>query len=243
MVGRGTRVDEPSGKLMFRVYDYTDATRLFGHRFLTRGTPARERVKDGDGHPEPAQIHRIEEGLEVHVSGEGRYIVVHENGRAMPVTVDEYRQRVAESLTAEAPSLDAFRRVWIVPNERLSLLAHLPSGENGALALQRALEMEDCDLYDVLGDAAYGLAPRTKPARARAFEYKNKRWLNNMPPPAAATLEALADEFSRGGTEALENPYVFDTQEVRKAGGIASLEKLGRPDQVLKKTKERLFAA
>jgi type I restriction enzyme R subunit len=30
MVGRGTRLYPPDGKLMFRVYDYTDATRLFG---------------------------------------------------------------------------------------------------------------------------------------------------------------------------------------------------------------------
>ena len=34
MVGRGTRLDPPSGKLMFRVYDYTNATRLFGEEFL-----------------------------------------------------------------------------------------------------------------------------------------------------------------------------------------------------------------
>jgi len=30
MVGRGTRLHPPSGKLMFRVYDYTNARRLFG---------------------------------------------------------------------------------------------------------------------------------------------------------------------------------------------------------------------
>jgi len=34
MVGRGTRIDAPTGKLMFRVYDYTDATRLFGEGFI-----------------------------------------------------------------------------------------------------------------------------------------------------------------------------------------------------------------
>jgi type I restriction enzyme R subunit len=38
MVGRGTRIDVPTGKLMFRVYDYTDATRLFGEGF-TSGPP------------------------------------------------------------------------------------------------------------------------------------------------------------------------------------------------------------
>ena len=36
MVGRGTRIGDPRGsKLMFRIYDYTNATRLFG-RFIVR---------------------------------------------------------------------------------------------------------------------------------------------------------------------------------------------------------------
>ena len=242
MVGRGTRIDEPTGKLMFRVYDYTGATRLFGHRFITRISPSRERPPGPDG-PERERVIRVEDGLEVHIAGEGRYIVVNENGKAMPVTVDEYRQRIAETLTAEAPSLDAFRRLWIVPDRRQALLRGLPNGLNGARVLQDVSDMGECDLYDVLGDAAYGLAPRTKPERAQAFEYKNKRWLHAMPKPAAKTLEALADQFSRGGTEALENPHVFDTQEVRKAGGLASLARLGQPAVILKKTKERLFAA
>ena len=30
MIGRGTRIDLATGKLMFRVYDYTGATDLFG---------------------------------------------------------------------------------------------------------------------------------------------------------------------------------------------------------------------
>jgi type I restriction enzyme R subunit len=36
MAGRGTRLDPPSGKLMFRVWDYTNATRLFGEGFRIR---------------------------------------------------------------------------------------------------------------------------------------------------------------------------------------------------------------
>src|SRR5919109_4848635 len=39
MVGRGTRLHPPSGKLMFRVFDYTDATRLFGEEFRSKFTP------------------------------------------------------------------------------------------------------------------------------------------------------------------------------------------------------------
>ena len=52
MVGRGTRIDAPTGKLMFRVYDYTDATRLFGEEFITQ--PPRDRRR----RPRAADRHR-----------------------------------------------------------------------------------------------------------------------------------------------------------------------------------------
>lgn len=41
MIGRGTRIDEPTGKLMFTVYDYTGATRLFAMAFIS-GPPGPE---------------------------------------------------------------------------------------------------------------------------------------------------------------------------------------------------------
>src|SRR6185369_8454906 len=36
MIGRGTRIDDLSGKLMFTIYDYTAATRLFAEDFVTK---------------------------------------------------------------------------------------------------------------------------------------------------------------------------------------------------------------
>src|SRR5207248_6343324 len=55
MIGRGTRLDPPSDKLMFRVYDYTDATRLFGGDFVT--TPPSE---PGEGGEQPPPERTIE---------------------------------------------------------------------------------------------------------------------------------------------------------------------------------------
>jgi type I restriction enzyme R subunit len=49
MIGRGMRIDAPTGKLMFRVYDHTDATRLVGKAFITKpALPA-----DPDAEPLP----------------------------------------------------------------------------------------------------------------------------------------------------------------------------------------------
>lgn len=48
---------------------------------------------------------------------------------------------------------------------------------------------------------------------------------------------------ARGGTDGIENPQVFQTPEVVHAGGLAALKALGKPADILRETKERLFAA
>jgi type I restriction enzyme, R subunit len=179
----------------------------------------------------------------VRVTAAGRLIVTQVDGKALPVTVEEYKARLAARLVAEAPTLEAFRRRWVVPAERRALLTHLPDGGRSA-ELVRALEgLSDCDLYDVLADLAYGLAPKTRAERADAFAYKHAAWLAELPSSTAGTLRALVEQFARGGTDALENGLVFETPEVMRAGGLAALRALGRPADVLRETKERMFAA
>ena len=91
MIGRGTRLDPASGKLTFCVYDYTDATRLFGQAFISTIVPPR---KPREGPPPPPPEPQIQvEGFEVHVTDAGRFIVTNVDGHAMPVTVEEYKER------------------------------------------------------------------------------------------------------------------------------------------------------
>ena len=244
MIGRGTRLDPPSEKLMFRVYDYTDATRLFGEEFKTKFRPPR-RTAPGEVPvpPEPPERTLQVEGFDVRVTDAGRYIVTSEDGRAVPVTVEEYKQRLAARLVEAAATLDEFRQTWIVPAARRDLLARLPEGGRSALLIRALEDMTAYDLYDVLGELGYGLAPRTRPDRADAFGYKHAPWLSGLPAPAAATLKALAGQFARAGTESLENPQVFQMPDVVRAGGLPALRTLGEPAEILHETKERLFAA
>ncbi|MBY6274094.1 MAG: restriction endonuclease subunit R, partial [Bacillaceae bacterium] len=121
MIGRGTRIDPTTGKLMFRVYDYTDATRLFGKEFITKvsGSGGARRG------PEPQVPHvptiRVE-GFDVHITDAGRYIVADVDGRAMPVPLEEYKARLAERLIHEVRTLEDFRSRWIDPPSRCELL-------------------------------------------------------------------------------------------------------------------------
>ncbi|HEV2078621.1 MAG TPA: DEAD/DEAH box helicase family protein [Allosphingosinicella sp.] len=96
MIGRGTRIDEGTGKLMFRVYDYTDATRLFGEDFTSTAftvnhpsVPAAH--AGGDGADEPGAGTIVVEGLSVRIEDGGRYILMKRDGRDERVPVAEYR--------------------------------------------------------------------------------------------------------------------------------------------------------
>ena len=241
MVGRGTRLNPATGKLMFRVYDFTNATRLFGGEFKTKWQP-RERGP-GPEPPEPPEPTIQVEGFDVRVSAAGRYIVTQVDGRAMPVTVEEYKERLAARLVGEAPTLENFRACWIEPPKRREMLGRLPDAGRSALLVQRLDDMNDYDLYDVLAELGYGLAPRTRVERAGAFAYKHGQWLQTLPAPTADTLKAMARQFARAGTDGLENPQIFQIPEVRNAGGLDALKILGKPADILRETKGRMFAA
>lgn len=242
MVGRGTRLDYASGKLMFRVYDYTDATRLFGEQFRSKVTAPKERKGSDEDGDEPPETIVVVAGLQVHVNEVGRFIVMQVDGKAMPVTMEEYKERLAARLVDEAPTLEAFRKLWVVPAQRRELLGSLPDGGRSALLVQQLEAMNDYDLYDVLADLGYGISPKTREERAESFNYKQKGWLDGMPDQARETVKALAAQFGLSGTNGLENPEIFLIPEVTKAGGLKALKELGKPFDVVQETKERMFA-
>lgn len=240
MLGRGTRLDPDSGKMMFRVFDYTEATGLVGEAFLTKYQARKTKRKKQTETPEPPVL---VEGVSIRIEPTGRYLTATVEGRHARITLEQYRESIAERLVARAGSLDDFRRLWVLPPERRGLIDSIVRGGFSPRALQVAEEADACDLFDVLGEVGYGLLRQTRADRAYAFSYKQQAWLQTMPPPAAATVKAIATQFSLGGTEALESPHIFETPMVVKAGGRAALKMVGDPAELVKSAKERLFAA
>lgn len=239
MVGRGTRIHPPSGKLMFRVYDYTNASRLFGKDFITRFVKPREGEEETiPTAPPPIQV----EGFEVTITDAGHSILTIVDGKVLPVTVEEYKERLTSRLMEEAPALERFQRIWINPSERHLLLDRLPDGERSVLLVRSLEKRETYDLYDILADLGYGMRPLTRQERTEAFNYKNATWLKGMPSRSAATIRAIAGQFALAGTEGLENQLVFETPEVKKSGGLDALRSLGLPAELLRETKARIFA-
>jgi type I restriction enzyme R subunit len=242
MVGRGTRIDAPTGKLMFRVYDYTDATRLFGEEFITKAPRTAGTGPGPEPPPEPEPSISVD-GFEVHITDAGRFIVADVDGRAMPVPIEEYKARLAARLVQETPTLDGFRVRWIDPPSRQGLLDTLVTSGYSPSVVRMVDDKKDYDLYDVLAELGWGMYPRTRHDRTMAFTYKHEDWINALPGKTAATVRAIASQFDRGGTDGLENPQIFSTPEVKSAGGLAALQLAGNPRDLLVETKARMFAA
>jgi len=243
MVGRGTRIDVPTNKLMFRVYDYTRATDLLGGQFISKRQKESKKRKP----PSPPKPIIKVQGFDVVVSEAGHSIPVEINGVLTKISVEQYEERLASRLVEEVATITGFRDLWIVPARRLELFNELPDAGRSPLLVRALEEMGDYDLYDVLADLGYGLAPKTRADRADAFFYKHEHWLYGLPTPTANTLKAIVGQFAKAGTEGLESPNIFKTPDVMKAGGkdgpIKALRELGKPAEVLLDTKGRLFAA
>jgi type I restriction enzyme R subunit len=239
MMGRGSRIHLPTNKLMFRVYDYTNATRLLGKSFAVKPSPAYE-SKEPQGERKE-KIIRVE-GFDVHVNPAGKYIVTRVGDKMGMVTVEEYSQMISSSLTKKVKTIDELRDSWIDPKMRKELIDILPDDGRGLRLLRELTERKDYDFYDILAEIGFGIAPKSRAERAFAFEYKHRDWLDNFPQETKDTLIALAKQFEVGGIEELENQRVFDTPEVSKAGGLNALRHLGEPQKIILETKRRLLA-
>jgi type I restriction enzyme R subunit len=241
MVGRGTRIDEAFDKYMFRVYDYTNATRLFGKDFISkpRDNPSKPSEKE-----EKQKIAKVY-GYEVNIRDEGIFILMRDEltKKEKPVTIEEYRKKLAEGLVLKVENIDLLREMWINPKDRVHLIEALPGGEKGALMLRQLLNLDDCDLFDFLANIGFGISPKTRNERVFAFNYKNKAWLMSLPSDTSKVVGALAKQFKENGIEELENPHVFEINEIRMAGGVKALGKVMRATEAVIEVKRRLLVA
>jgi type I restriction enzyme R subunit len=242
MIGRGMRIDEAFEKYIFRIYDYTNATRLFGKEFISepRNAPSVQRRRE-----EPRIVAKVYYGFEIEIKDEGTFILLRDETtkKEKPVTVEEYKRQLAQELVKKVQDIDLLRAMWVNPKDRAHLIDALPGGEKGALMLRKLLNLEGCDLFDFLANVGFGIDPKTRAERVFSFGYKNKKWLMSLPSDTSKVIEALAKQFRENGIEELENPHVFEINEIRKAGGVKALIKVMAAAKAIFEVKMRLLIA
>ena len=246
MVGRGTRIHEATEKYKFWLYDYTGTTNLFGTDFITepprpggggRGGGGGGGDGDDDESPSVPQI-----AGQTDVLGDGRYILGQRNGQDVSIPVDEYRQEMIQRVLSEASNLDEFRQIWVESQRRKQFIKHLRGSHYNPELIRNFDKMTEYDNYDILVYHSYHARALKKKDRGILYVNNNADWFKTMNPKAAAVLKALGQQFSIGGTEALESQSLWQVPDIADQDGLYALENIGKPSEVMIQAKERLFA-
>lgn len=250
MVGRGTRIHEETKKYKFWLYDYTGVTDLFGTDFISDPPHPRPNgggegggeggLYGGDG-PVPPRVGEIPG--QTAVISDGNYILGRREGQDVRIPIDEYRREMIARVVSEAHSLDEFRQLWIESQKRRRLIDHLVGDQLEPEVLRDLEQMNDYDLYDFFAHHGYKARALKRPERGGLYLMDNKAWFESLASDAAAVLRGIGRQFALDGTHALETPTLWDVPEIRSAGGLDALAKVGEPVQVVTEAKQRLFAA
>ena len=245
MIGRGARIHEETAKYKFWLYDYTGVTDLFGVDFMTppprpgkgKGSAGGD---DDEGEPHVPAVGLIQ-GHTVVMEARGRYILSQRDGRETLIPVDEYRREVIRRVLGEAHNLDEFRALWIEQRQRRRLIDHLLGDNLSPEVIRDIDDMTDCDLYDFFGHHGYHARALKRPERGDLYIRRHQVWFDAMDEQAAIVLRGFGHQFALGGTEALETSALWDVPDIRRAGGLDALRRVGPPAQVMREAKGRLF--
>lgn len=218
MLGRGSRLDPKTNKLFFRIYDYTDATRLLGEKFESAATTPKRGGKEPPTPPKPTPPAIKVRGIHIEVRSAGRF-VVGEDGKRLALA--EALHDLGEALKREASTINELRERWVPPRERKELMRALGSAGTVAPALLHLKEMDAYDLWDFFGETGFGLDPLTRDSRAG--ELLVTPWTQDLDDRPRGVVTALMDVFRAKGTEGLEGRELFSVPAVAHAGGLPAL--------------------
>ena len=256
MVGRGTRIHEETQKYKFWLYDYTGVTDLFGTDFIT--APAKPRIKkpggddggdggddSGGGGDDPLPLPEIKTGHDGTVVMQGRYILqerlVDGVRREVAVPMDDYRQEMVARVLREAATLHDFRGLWVETQKRRQLIDHLLGEHYSPDTVRELVGLAECDHFDLFAHYGYHEKALKRPEREAAYLSAQAPWFASVDDKTAIVLKGIGHQFGLGGTDALESEYLWEVPDIRRAGGLAALRPLGKPVDVLREAKVRLF--
>jgi len=246
MVGRGTRIHEETEKYKFWLYDYTGVTDLFGTEFISKPVRPKKPGSGGGGGGEDGggdndvivgEVH----GHAVKLTPEGRFILGSREGKEFAIPIEEYRKEIIKRVISEAHTLDEFRELWIETKKRQSLIKHILEANFSPEVIKEMDKMTEYDMFDFFGHVGYKAKALKRTERGNQYLIENNSWFDGIDKNAATVLKAFGYQFTLDGTDALETPALWQVPEIKAAGGIDALKKLGTPTDVIKNAKGRLF--
>jgi type I restriction enzyme R subunit len=244
IIGRGTRLYD--GKDYFTIYDFVKAYHHFSDPEWD-GEPIEPEPKpeaklhrspqEPDGpKPEPGP-HR--QKIKVKLSdGKARNIqhmmatsFWHADGT--PMSAQQFMELLFGKLPEFFKDEDELRAIWSAPDTRLKLLQGLAEksfAREQLAEMQRIIDAENSDLFDVLAHIAYASQPLTREERATSAKAAISTHFNGK---QQAFLDFVLSQYVKVGVEELDQDKLSPLLKLKYNNAIAdAVADLGRPEEI-----------
>jgi type I restriction enzyme R subunit len=141
-------------------------------------------------------------------------------------------RRIASTV---APGEAQLRELWSAPDtrkKRLQGLAEKGFGHEQLAEMQKIIDAEKSDLFDVLAYVAYALPPLTRDERAGRAKIAISRHFNSK---QQAFLDFVLAHYVGGGVDELDQEKLTPLLRLRYSNSISdAIADLGRPEEISK---------
>jgi type I restriction enzyme R subunit len=252
IIGRGTRLYD--GKDYFTIYDFVKAHHHFSDPEWD-GEPVEpetaepkppkpddlkkweDHAHDGDGDGEPAAPKRQKIKVKL-ADGKARTIqhmicttFWHPDGT--PMSAQQFMELLFGKLPDFFKNEAELRALWSAPDTRKRLLEGLAEkgfGKDQLAEMQKIIDAEKSDLFDVLAHVAYALAPLTREERAQHAKVAINNRFNSK---QQAFLDFVLSHYVAVGVDELDQDKLTPLLRLQYHDSIAdAVADLGRPDEI-----------
>ena len=252
IIGRGTRLYD--GKDYFTIYDFVKAHHHFSDPEWD-GEPVEpetaepkppkpddlkkweDHAHDGDGDGEPAAPKRQKIKVKL-ADGKARTIqhmmcttFWHPDGT--PMSAQQFMELLFGKLPDFFKNEAELRALWSAPDTRKRLLEGLAEkgfGKDQLTEMQKIIDAEKSDLFDVLAHVAYALAPLTREERAQHAKVAINHRFNRK---QQAFLDFVLSHYVAVGVDELDQDKLTPLLRLQYHDSIAdAVADLGRPDEI-----------
>lgn len=239
IIGRGTRLYE--GKAYFTVYDFVKAYYHFNDREwdgepdepTTTGAGSPKPPKPPETPPErPKKIRvKLKDGKERLIQSMAATLFLGPDGR--PVSAAQFLENLFGTLPEFFKDEEELRTIWSIPETRKAFLLGLADkgySHDVLLEMQRIINAEHSDIFDVLAYVAFALPPISRTERAdHAKVFMAKQFTDKQ----EAFLNFVLAQYVQVGVEELDIEKLSPLLRLRYHDALSDAFKdLGEPAQV-----------
>ena len=214
IIGRGTRLYD--GKDYFTIYDFVKAHKLFNDPEWD-GEPIGSGDSTGDVSPrtpletrEPKAEYELRKRVRVKLRDGKERTIQHISVTTFwgpdgkPLSAAQFLEMLFGELPAFFRDEDELRAIWSLPDTRKKLLESLAEkgfGRDQLGEMQKIIDAENSDLFDVLAYVAFTLSPVSRAARAAAAHQETQGQFGDR---QQSFIDFVLAHYVQEGVEELE---------------------------------------